>query len=70
MTQKSNQSELTNEENYDLSDKNIAKTWISGQSCCTLIISKKLAEKYGLSEPSHVVLEGTSAGILIKKLEI
>ncbi len=51
-------------------EKDIAKTWISGQNCCTLIISRKLAERYGLTEPSHVVLEGTERGILIRKLEV
>jgi hypothetical protein len=48
----------------------IAKTWISGQNCCTLIVSRKLAERYGLTEPSHVVLEATKRGILIRKLEV
>lgn len=43
----------TGEENDDVSSKNIAKTWISGQNCCTQIISKKLAEKYGLEPSRH-----------------
>lgn len=51
-------------------ENDIAKTWISGQNSCTLIISKKLAERYGLTEPSHVILQGTTAGILIRKLDI
>jgi hypothetical protein len=48
----------------------IAKTWVSGQKSCTLIIEKKLAEEYGLVEPSHVILERRSDGILIKKLQL
>lgn len=50
-------------------DSEIAKTWISGQRSCTLIIKKELAEEYGLTEPSHVVLERRPDGILIRKLE-
>ncbi len=61
---------LKNNNTNDIAgDKDIAKTWISGQNCCTLIIGKKLAEKYGLTEPAHIVLEGTEEGILIKKLD-
>jgi hypothetical protein len=48
----------------------IAKTWISGQRSCTLIVERKLAEEYGLTEPSHVVLERRSDGILIRKLKL
>jgi len=48
----------------------IAKTWISGQRSATLIIERSLAEEYGLTEPSHVVLERRPDGILIRKLEI
>ena len=51
-------------------ENEIAKTWISGQKSCTLIIKKELAEEYGLSEPSHVVLERRTDGILIRKLEV
>ena len=48
----------------------IAKTWISGTRSVTLILERSIAEKYGLTEPSHVVLEATEEGILIKKLEV
>jgi hypothetical protein len=48
----------------------ISKTWISGQNSCTMIISKKIAEEYGLTKPTHVVLERRQEGILIKKLRI
>jgi hypothetical protein len=51
-------------------ENSIAKTWISGQSSCTLIIQRKLAEEYGLHEPSHVVLEKKPEGILIRKLQV
>ena len=47
----------------------IAKTWISGQRSITLIIPKDIASRHGLAEPSHVVLEETDNGILIRKLE-
>jgi len=50
--------------------KEIVKTWLTGQHSCTLIIPRDFAKNYGLDEPSHVVVEGTSEGILIKKLKI
>jgi hypothetical protein len=53
-----------------LSTNKIAKTWISGQCSATLIIEKSLAEEYGLTKPSHVVLERRPEGILIRKLSL
>ena len=50
--------------------KEIIKTWLAGKHSCTLIIPRDFAREYGLDEPSHVVVEGTSEGILIKKLDI
>jgi bifunctional DNA-binding transcriptional regulator/antitoxin component of YhaV-PrlF toxin-antitoxin module len=52
-----------------MKSKEITKTWISGQSSCTLIIPKSVAREYGLVEPSHVIVQGTPEGILIRKLE-
>lgn len=52
------------------SKNEIAKTWISGQNSCTLIIPKAIALEYGLDEPSHVVLERREEGILIRRVEI
>jgi hypothetical protein len=48
----------------------IQHTWISSGKACTMIIAKELAQKYGLTEPSNVILEGRSDGILIRKLNI
>jgi hypothetical protein len=53
-----------------MSGNKIAKTWISGQRSATLIIEKSLAEEYGLTKPSHVVLERRPEGILIRKLRL
>ena len=50
--------------------KEIIKTWLAGKHSCTLIIPKDFAKEYGLDEPSHVIVEGTSDGILIMKLNI
>jgi hypothetical protein len=49
----------------DKRKKEIIHTWIAGQSSCTLIIPKPLAQEYGLDKPSHVVVEGKPEGILI-----
>jgi hypothetical protein len=54
--------------NVKMAKSEIAKTWISGQRSATLIIERSLAEEYGLTEPSHVVLERRPDGILIRKL--
>lgn len=50
--------------------KEIMKTWLTGQTSCTLIIPKEIAKKYNLDEPSHVTVEETEDGILIRRLEI
>ena len=50
--------------------REIVKTWLAGQHSCTLIIPKDFAKLYGLDEPSHVIVEGTKDGILIRKLDI
>jgi hypothetical protein len=50
--------------------KGIVKTWLAGQHSCTLVIPKDFAELYGLAEPSRVIVEGRSDGILIRKLEV
>lgn len=52
------------------SRKKITTTFLSGTTSCTLIIAKEIAKKYGIDEPSHVVVEGTEEGILIRKLEV
>jgi hypothetical protein len=50
--------------------KDIIKTWLAGQHSCTLVIPKEFAKVYGLDQPSHVVIEGRSDGILIKRLQL
>jgi len=50
--------------------KEIVRTWITGRSSCTLVIPKEFAKEYGLDQPSHVVIEKTPEGILIKKLDM
>ncbi|MGC2668613.1 MAG: hypothetical protein WA220_05460 [Candidatus Nitrosopolaris sp.] len=50
--------------------KKITSTFLSGTNSCTLIIAKEIATRYGIDEPSHVIVEGTAEGILIRKLEL
>ena len=50
--------------------REITKTWLTGQKSCTLIIPRETARKYDLDEPSHVIVEETPAGILIRKLAL
>lgn len=51
-------------------EKDITTTYLSGKTSCTIIIAKEIAKKYGIDEPSHVIVEGTEKGILIRKLEV
>jgi hypothetical protein len=51
-------------------NKEITKTWLTGHKSCTLIIPREIAHRYGLEEPSHVVVEETPQGIMIRKLEV
>jgi hypothetical protein len=54
----------------NLTDKQIARTWLAGHSSCTLVVPKDFAKDYGLDRPSHVILEKKPEGILIRRLEI
>jgi hypothetical protein len=63
---------ITNEKGHNngTEKKEIIKTWLTGQHSCTLIIPKALAKSCGLDEPSHVIVEPVSNGLLIRRLEI
>jgi hypothetical protein len=50
--------------------REVTKTFLTGKVSCTLIISKDIAKKYGIDEPSHVVVEERPEGILIRKLAL
>jgi hypothetical protein len=43
--------------------------WLAGDASCLLIVPKHLAKQYGIDEPSNVIIEGRSEGILIRKVE-
>lgn len=50
--------------------KEIASTWISGESSLTLVIPKLLAQKAGIYQPGKVVIEDSEDGsIRIRRLE-
>jgi antitoxin component of MazEF toxin-antitoxin module len=51
-------------------DKEIVKSWITGNCSATLVIPKEFAKEYGLDKPAHVIVEKTPNGILIRKLEM
>jgi hypothetical protein len=61
---------MRNIETNRIAEKDITTTYLSGKTSCTIIIAKEIAKKYGIDEPSHVVVEGTEKGILIRKLEV
>jgi len=58
------------EEKQKLEDKEIIRTWLSGNCSCTLVVPKEFAQEYGLDKPAHVIVQKTHEGLLIKKLEI
>jgi hypothetical protein len=55
---------------YSKESKEITKTWLTGQSSCTMVIAKDFAREYGLDQPSHIIIEGRPDGILIRKLKV
>ncbi|MDE1862008.1 MAG: hypothetical protein KGI33_03745 [Thaumarchaeota archaeon] len=56
------------QENAD--NKEIVKTWLTGNSSCTLVIPKRFAIEYGLDKPVHVIIEKRSDGLLVRKLDV
>jgi len=50
--------------------KEIVRTWITGNCSATLVIPREFAKEYGLDQPSHVLVEKKTDGLLIRKLEI
>ncbi len=50
--------------------KRVTHTFLSGKLSATLIIPIDTARKYGLDQPSNVIVEETDDGLLIKKLEV
>jgi len=52
------------------SEKIIAPIFLSNGLSSTLIIPIDLARKYNIDRPTHVTVEDTKKGILIKKLEV
>ncbi|MFZ0510762.1 MAG: hypothetical protein WAM14_04075 [Candidatus Nitrosopolaris sp.] len=50
--------------------KEVTKIFLSGRLSSTLIIPIEMARRYGLDQPSHVIVEETPDGILIRRLEL
>ncbi|HSF00554.1 MAG TPA: hypothetical protein VLA48_06625 [Nitrososphaeraceae archaeon] len=50
--------------------KKVTHTFLSGRLSSTLIIPIETARKYGLDQPSNVIVEEREDGILIRKLVI
>jgi len=51
-------------------NKEIIRTWLTGNCSCTLVIPRRFAKEYGLEKPTHVIIEKRSDGLLIKKLQV
>jgi hypothetical protein len=50
--------------------KDIAKVFFINKVSATVIIPVDIARKYGLNQTSHVTVEETLDGILIKRLDL
>jgi len=50
--------------------KKIVPIFLSNGISSTIIIPIELARKYHIDRPSHVTIEDTKNGLLIKKLEV
>ena len=48
----------------------IAPIFLTNKISATLIIPIEIARRHGLDRPSHVVIEDTEDGILIRKLRV
>lgn len=48
----------------------ISKIWLTGKSSHTIVIPKRFVIELGFSTSTHVIIEKTPEGILIKKLEM
>jgi hypothetical protein len=51
-------------------DIRIAPIFLSNGISSTLVIPIELARKYEIDKPTHVTIQDTPDGILIKKLEV
>lgn len=50
--------------------KRITHTFLSGRLSSTLIIPIETARKYGLDQPSNVIVEEREEGILVRKVMV
>ena len=65
------EAETVQQQKSSSSFKHITHTFLSGKLSSTLIIPIQIARKYGIDQPSNVIVEERGEeGILIKKLEI
>jgi len=51
-------------------NKEISRTWRTGNHSCTIVIPKRFATDLGIDQPSHVLIEKIHGGLLLKKLEV
>lgn len=56
--------------NKQKKDVRIAPIFLSNGISSTLVIPIELARKYEIDKPTHVTIQDTQDGILIKKLEV
>jgi hypothetical protein len=50
--------------------KKVTSIFLTGKVSATMVIPIETARKYGLEEGTHVILQETPEGILLRRLEI
>jgi Antidote-toxin recognition MazE, bacterial antitoxin len=71
MVKKTINNEVQKEEiTTSIETKYVKPIFVSGQNSSTIILPKKLAREHGLEYGSHVVIESTPNGILIRKIDL
>jgi hypothetical protein len=56
--------------NESLCHKEIARTWLTGNISCTLVISKNFAKEYDIDKSTPMIIEKRPDGLLIRKLVV
>jgi hypothetical protein len=50
--------------------KKVTHTFLSGKVSATVILPIEIARKWGLDQPSNVVVEEVDNGILIRRIDV
>jgi bifunctional DNA-binding transcriptional regulator/antitoxin component of YhaV-PrlF toxin-antitoxin module len=52
-----------------LDRKHVTQVYVSGSGCTTITIPKPIAERFGLTRGTHVIVEPIERGVLVRNIE-